>query len=45
MKKIIAISTLLLSSISPASASDDIAPPPTISGPIGLHTQIGNNCA
>ena len=42
-KKIIIISTLLLSSINPAFASDDIAPLPVISGPVGLHTQIGNN--
>ena len=42
MKKKITIGTLLLSTINPAFA-DDIAPLPTISGPIGLHTQIGNS--
>ena len=42
MNKKIVIGTLLLSSISPAFA-DDIAPPPIISSPVGLHTQIGNS--
>ena len=42
MKKKIVIGTLILSAINPAFA-DDIAPLPVISGPIGLHTQIGNN--
>lgn len=42
MKKKIVIGTLLLSSTNPAFA-DDIAPLPVISGPVGLHTQIGNS--
>ena len=33
---------MILSAINPAFA-DDIAPLPTISGPVGLHTQIGNS--